>query len=302
LKRQGDKPTGVHRHFEGWQLGLVSVCMAGGALLLALPRGTTPRDLPEPQLDSASVADILRAQTEITQRVRDAPLPFEVRKVGEMFRAYGSATFVPHSDLPRAESDLTSSVEEALRAHGPEPLLALRAVQTELFLSALRRLEAQGSEDQELRELAGDFIEKAKRCRWLDSRGRLLMSTTERSVMFRMRWGNLTQLLRERRFKPSLTEWRLYYRFLLRHPESPAAPESARYAAQQLDYVNALAKLDPDFPADFAAGILLFQSRRYPESMRAFQRHLTVHPEGPWTLRARNFWLGSARLSPQEFD
>ena len=86
LKRQGDKPTGAKRHFDGWQLGLVSLCMGGLALALAMPRRAEPKDLPVPTIDRARVADILRDQTERAQRVRETPLPFEVRAVGEALR------------------------------------------------------------------------------------------------------------------------------------------------------------------------------------------------------------------------
>jgi TolA-binding protein len=64
-------------------------------------------------------------------------------------------------------------------------------------------------------------------------------------------------------------------------------------ASQLLSYVNALARIDPSYPADYARGVLLYRSGRPAEAARAFSRHLEVYPDGPWTLRARNFWLAA---------
>ncbi|HEU5075294.1 MAG TPA: hypothetical protein VFU02_13985, partial [Polyangiaceae bacterium] len=141
MKRQGDKPTGAKSHFDGWQLGLLSLCIAGLALALALPRRAEPSDLPVPMLDPASVADILRDQNERAQRVRETPLPFEVRAVGEALRGFSAASFTLDADPASAGDALARVAARALAQHGKEALLDLRAIQTELFLTALRRWE-----------------------------------------------------------------------------------------------------------------------------------------------------------------
>jgi len=307
LKRQGDKPTGAKGHFDGWQLGLLSLCIAGLALALAVPRQAEPAELPVPKIDPVSVADILGDQTERAQRVRETPLPFEVRAVGEALRGFSSASFTLDEDPVAAGGVLARAAARALQLHGKEALLDLRAIQTELFLTALKRWEGRRWNESapagaELTELAGNFVEKAKLNGWVDDTGRLVMSMTERIVLFRVRWGVLTGLSSMFPFKPSLTEWRIYYRFLLEHPEAPPGASTAARAARQLAYASALGKLDRDFPMELANGILLFQSMRYPEAMRAFQAHLTQHPTGPYTLRARNFWLSSASRSPSLFE
>lgn len=298
LKRQGDKPTGAKSHLDGWQLGLLSLCMAGLALALALPRRAEPSDLPVPRIDSASVADILRDQTERAQRVRETPLPFDVRAVGEALREFSVASFTLDADPSEAGSALTRLAARALEAHGKDALLDLRAIQTALFLDALKRWEAGTSPGDELTELAGNFVDKARQSGWVDATGRLRLSLTERIVLFRVRWGVLTGLGAAFPFKPSLTEWRIYYRFLLRHPEGALVTSPAARRARQLKYATALGKLDPDFPMEFARGVLLFQSGRYPQAMRAFQGHLTAHPTGRYTLRVRNYWLNAASRSP----
>lgn len=301
LKRQGDKPTGAKRHFDGWQLGLLSLCMGGLALALAVPRRAEPKDLPMPTIDRHRVADILRDQAERAQRVRETPLPFEVRAVGEALRGFSAAAFTL-DDPAGAEELLARATARALNLHGNDALLDLRAIQTDLFLQALKRWEGGASQSEELTELAGNFVDKAKQSGWLDERGRLLMSVIERIVLFRIRWGALTGLRATHPFKPSLTEWRIYYRFLLQHPEGAALANLGTRGTRQLGYATALGKLDPEFPLEFASGVLLFQTARYPEAMRAFQAHLAAHPTGRWTLRARNFWLTSASRSPNAFE
>lgn len=302
LKRQGDKPTGAKRHFDGWQLGLLSLCIAGLALALALPRRAEPSDLPVPKIDPVRVADILRDQTERAQRVRETPLPFEVRAVGEALRGFSAASFTLDDDPAVAGSQLVRTAARALAAHGEDRLLDLRAIQTELFLNSLRRWEGGAPAGDELRELAGNFVEKATQSGWVDATGRLTLSAVERVVLFRIRWGMLTGLGNTFPFKPSLTDWRVYYRFLLDHPEGSLTSSAPARRARQLTYATALGKLDPEFPAELAEGVILYQLGRYPEARRAFQAHLTAHPSGRYTLRARNYWLSSASRSPALFE
>jgi hypothetical protein len=276
--------------------------MAGLALALAVPRRAEPKDLPVPSIDRFRVADILRDQAERAQRVRETPLPFEVRAVGEALRGFSAAAFMLDDDPARAEDVLARATARALEHHGKDALLDLRAIQTDLFLEALKRWEGGAPPGEELTQLAGNFVDKAKQSGWLDERGGLLMSVIERVVLFRIRWSALTGLRATYPFKPSLTEWRVYYRFLLQHPEGSALANDAARSARQLGYATALGKLDAEFPMEFATGVLLFQAARYPESMRAFQAHLAAHPTGRWTLRARNFWLSSASRSPNAFE
>jgi hypothetical protein len=169
------------------------------------------------------------------------------------------------------------------------------ALQTELFLVALRRFEATGRVSRELEELGGDFAQKARENRWVEPDGRLVMSSAERRVAFQIRWTMLTGLGDSRGLRPTLVERRLYYGFLLRHPETSDDDLPEDRALRSLAYLNALANLDPDYPADFGRGVLYFRAGRYRQSMDAFERHLDHHPTGPWTLRARNVWLAAAR-------
>ncbi len=295
LKLQGDKPTGIRRHLEGWQLAPITLLMALFAALLALPRSAEPGCLPSPDVDASKIADIIREEQQRAARVRRTPLRFAVRAVGERVREYGIASLESRDEAGSAKGAIERAAARALQRYGAEPLLNLRAIQTELFLAALARWERTGVPDDELAELGGTFVQKAQANAWVDARGRLQMSELERRVVFRVRWGVLTALGKTAPFRSARDEWRVYYRFLLRHPEGGRRAIGAARARAQLSYVSALAKFDLDYPADFANGILFYRTGEYRRSMLAFQQHLLLRPEGRWTLRARNFWLSAAR-------
>jgi hypothetical protein len=163
-----------------------------------------------------------------------------------------------------------------------------------LFCRALDRGEATGSADAELSELGGNFLEKARVSGWIDE-GRLVLDDGERAVLFRVRWSELTGLAKQHPFRPSLNEWRIYYRLLLEHPDvSPERGDSARRLAQ-LRYVQALQRLEPEYPAALAIGTLSYQLGDYAQAVSAFQSHLDAHPDGPWRLRVQNHLVASQR-------
>jgi hypothetical protein len=105
------------------------------------------------------------------------------------------------------------------------------------------------------------------------------LTELERRALFRMRWLELTGLRKLRGFKPSLNEWRAYYRVLLER----APPTNAT-----LEVVQALAKLDPAYPAQLARGIVLARVGDGRGAAPALRAHL-AGPQGAfWRLRARN--------------
>jgi hypothetical protein len=206
-----------------------------------------------------------------------------------------------------------------------------------MFVLALAAWEATGIETDDLKELGGDFLQKAASSGWIagdhappsvpeaqrrqtrpaeaavglvapgtaaanetvglaapgtaaanETAGRqLVMTEAERATLFRVRWSELTGLREKHPFSPSLNEWRVYFRFMLEHPDVEAATPRRR-AERRLEYVAALDKLDPEFPAAFARGVLEYELGHYARAAQAFQAHLERHPTGPWDLRARN--------------
>ncbi len=278
---------GWKRHLEGWQLAVVSVGIALLGALLGVPRAAAPDVLPRPAIDYPAVRQELRLESERARAAEDSLLPYDVRAVGELMRRYGAAAAADEPAL--ADGDLTrlrGRVEVARRRSGDKLLLRLRAVQSRMFQRALLRWEATGEVDSDLQQLGGDFLRKARHSGWIAPPHRLLMNRAERSVLFRIRWSGLAKLLQTFPFSPTLDDWRVYYGFLLAHPEGDGG---AQRLDNQLSYVEALAKRDPSYLSALARGVLYYRLGRYRAATTALQSHLKAHPDGAWTLRARNY-------------
>jgi hypothetical protein len=179
-----------------------------------------------------------------------------------------------------------------------EQLLRLRALQTELFVRAVRAWKADETPPTELLELGGDFTVLAKAA-WLAEAGQLVLSEQELRLLFRVRWGLLTGTHRVHPFGPDLNGFRQYYATLLEHPES--SPDFIDRSKRRLAYVEALGKLDSTYPAAFARGTLLYRLGEFDGSARAFEAQLSGTPDGPYVALARNHWL-AARANAQYLE
>jgi hypothetical protein len=130
----------------------------------------------------------------------------------------------------------------------------------------------------------------------------LLLDDAVRGALFKRRYNELG-LLRGPAFDLSPDEQRALYRFLLRFPprseDAPTPPDphgresDIRVAlaadTYRLRKIDELALVDPTYPRDLARGVVLYRLRRYGLALESFRRHLDEHPEGPDTLRARNY-------------
>jgi hypothetical protein len=125
---------------------------------------------------------------------------------------------------------------------------------------------------------------------WASASG-CVASDDELRMLFALRWVELTGLRDRPGFKPTLAELRRYYRFLLLHPEGAGQGATRDRAAARLRYVAALARRDPDYPADLARGTLLGALGLDEQSSEALGEHLTRRAGSEWTLRARNYLL-----------
>jgi hypothetical protein len=283
----GRPQSRLRRHLEGWPLGALSVGIALLAAALGLPRPVQPDALPLPHVDGAEVEQAAAERLGLVAQAGVAPLSFEVRSLGELIREYGRATARGQTGAAaQHRARLPRLARSVKAAEGDRALRALKAVQTELFLRALLRWEASGRADSELIELGGDFITKARSCGWIH--GRLLMTTEERAVLFGVRWLTLLEL-DDGPLGPTQNEWRLYYRFLLAHPEGTASQSQADRVDRQLRTVAALAKRDPDYPAALAQGVLMFRRGDLAAAADAFRAYLSSATDGAWQLRARNY-------------
>lgn len=282
-------PTGFARLFEGWELGAIVVGVVLSAAVLAVPRAARPDLLPVPLIDSAEARATRARYDALSDRAEQRGLPFETRAVGDAIRRLGSA-LATSGDAEHQSRVLAERVGAAVHAGQLEQLEQLRAVQARLFVRAVRQQAFGGPVSAELAALGGDFATRALRSGWASSQG-CIASDDELVTLFVLRWVELTRLRDEPRFRPSLAELRRYYRFLLLHPEGAAGGAPGERATARLRYVAALAKRDPDYPADLARGTLLGARGANEQSAEALGAHLTRSGAAQWTLRARNYLL-----------
>lgn len=209
--------------------------------------------------------------------------------MGELVRRHGAAVARGDGGAAAEARDEARRLCRSLAASGTlEELHALRATQTELFLEAVERFRQSGKLDADLSELGANFIEKSRRAGWLDGEGHLALSDEELRALYRVRWAELTGALEIGRLRPSLDEFRLYYRVLLEHPEGLTDSERDE---RRLVYVTALGRIDSEFPTHLARGVLLSRLGRVRAAYDAFSAFGVTHEQGPWALRARNYAL-----------
>jgi hypothetical protein len=290
---------GIRKHLDGWQAGAVLLLIAGSAILLAVPRAVAPEALPEPRIDFAELSKTLTADHQRVTTAAQTPLDVDVRAVGSQLRHYNlTARTGDARALFDARTKLLASVGKAL-PRGNQPLLSLRAVQTQLFVDAVHAWSRTGEVSDDLIGLGGDFLATVRRSGWCREGSReLLASDAELRVLFKTRWSDLTGL-DAAVFSLSLDEDRLRYRFLLRHPlarhdevawpHSDPAVINTRNNRARLKLVDRLERLDPSYPGELARGVLSFWLGQPERAAEHFRHHLERQPDGPYTLRAQNY-------------
>lgn len=289
------------RWLEGWGIIFPSVGIAALAAWLALPQGTMPDYLPLPRL---SAPELSKSQRELTQAgavARAHPLDYEVRAVGESIRQLGRSSHDGEPISAAQRERLHELVRGARAKAGDAALIALRAIQTQLFQAALRHWERTGIESEELIELGGDFLAFANAHGWIDgarggatrslTRGhqlRLDLSGAERAALFLSRWTELCAP--EERAIPLAPVWRLVaLRARLRLPIS-------RLRVQDLSLIERASALDPSYPELLGKGLLYLGLHDPEHASEALRAHLRLHPDGAYALRARNHLVYAAEL------
>lgn len=268
----------------------VVLIVAFPTTLLVAPHPTRPRIVPLPLTNPGALEQLMDVDRERARRANTTLLSHDVRTVGELVRRVGLRMAEGHSYQALAH-ELEAATKLAQEKHGDEALLALRALQGELFLEAVRGWDGHSPASSELRELGGDFARSAARD-WFEH-GRLALSEDELALLFRVRWGRLTGTFRVRPYGPSLDEFRAYYGTYLRHVRGGSREQTA---TRQLPYVRALGAIDPSYPEAYALGTLASISGDPDTARAAFSRHLAEHPNGPYSLAARNHLLGLREL------
>lgn len=276
------------RQLEGWQLGVLTLTMALLATTLSVPRPVRPRELPLPQVDRSEESRSLREDVARAEGAEQHPLPYEVRAVGELVRRFGEAERGASQRMPEALGQLREAAALAYQRHGLTPLLALRAVQLQLFFQAVQTFQETGRITADLNQLGGDFLNKARRIGWLTAAHNVSLNERELSALFRVRWSLLVGLEQNRRLSPTLNDWRAYHHAWLGSLLRAELPDLERVPLLA-SHVTALARRDPSYPADLALGILALQQGRAAEARGALVRHLTGPLQQVWQVRARNY-------------
>lgn len=299
------KGVGWKRHLEGWQAGAIILLLAGSAIILSTPRGAIPVTPPAPSVDNAAVAAIMTADDQWAIGATARPLDVDVRAVGDQIRAYNvAASQKDEAGVQDARARLLEASQKAL-VRSKEELLMLRAYHTKRFVEELRQWQRDGAASDELAALSGDFVDTLARNAWCVSERELLMTEPELRVLFKKRWNDITGL-RGPSFDLSVDEDRMRFGFLLRHPfrDQRSAPEGSRIAIAQranaqMAVIEKLVTLDPGYPVDIARGVVLFQQQRFAAAGEHFRRHLAAHPDGPHTLRVRNYLKAALDLAAE---
>lgn len=210
-----------------------------------------------------------------------------VRVVGELVRRVGRAEADRDAaEVTRLRGELERAAASVLQRDGDEPLLKLRALQTELFVDAVRSAERSGRTSEELRELGGTLAERANGVE-AERRRKARIADETLVALYRMRWAGLLGFGTDGPLAPTLNDHRLFYAYRLHRTNGRLGRQSRLEA--QLEDVRALARLDPSYPGDYAAGIVLYQLGAVDEALQSFRAHLRAHPDGAWSLRARNY-------------
>lgn len=316
MKAKGGEAAGGRftRHLEGWQPALLSVLLAGSAAILAVPRPVDATYLPAPMVDPRGLSRTIAVDEARAREAEGGDLDVDVRKLGSALRAYGAAERDGEEvALVKARSALATAAAKAMK-QGEDAVLALRAYELRVFLGEVRRWELTGEESDDLKELGGSFLTMLTARGWVSGadaevkgeRRVVLMDEGALRAAWKRRWNEITAISGAA-FDPSLDEKRAFYRFLLERPTGGASAgadakelAAARTYADEfrLKKVEELGAIDAGYPKDLARGVLLYRLGRYALATEALRLHLERHPDGPFTLRARNYLraaLGKAR-------
>jgi len=302
-------------------MSLVAVPLLVGflAAALLLPRPVAPESIPLPDVDEGALERAREVDRRAAAEARRTPLEDDVRALGSALRELNTreARGEDEARLREARSAISASLSDVVARRGLAALARLRAVQLDAFLGEVRRFEATGEQGDELRALGGPFVERMTHVGWCKDHV-VLLDDDARRAAYKTAWNGLVGAPAE--LALTVDETRVLYRFFLTHPhpsetarqslttaraaaKDPAglaaidAGEALAAEAWRLDRVERLGALDPAYPLAFARGVGEFRLGRYEASARSFRAWIDRHPDGPWSLRARNHLLAAARAA-----
>jgi hypothetical protein len=303
----------------GRSLALVPLLVAllGGALMIPRSAEPTAAAIPVPFTNRHALAAIAARDRALADAARHEPLPGDVRALGSTVRDF-NALQAKDSDavsLGNARAALDRAIAPALLA-GVEHVVALRAVQAEVFLEEVRRFEATGQESEELAAVGGPFARRMRLAGWCDEKNRVVLDEDQRRAAFKAAWTALTSLDRVPELAPTVDETRALYTLYIEHPHAPEAvreelASARKHAADasacraldarerlvteewRLEKLKKLGAHDPAYPMWFAVGVAQYRRGQFPAAAEAFRTWTREHPTGPYALVARNYLKAS---------
>ncbi len=284
----------VGKHLQGWQAGALVVAAAILAALIAVPRPVLLDAIPLPRVDRRMIASTSEADRARAASIDQQRPSYDIRALGEAIRAYGIADAAGDTQAGVLRERVARAVPAALQS-GAEAVVGLRAYQMQIFLDEIGRFARTGEESEELRELGGGVVPMLRRAGWATPKGHGVSLITDRyvlEILFRKRWNELTGL-QAPPFALTLDEQRALHAFLLAHPVVSLASEDPLSRCRAADEyrlrkVAELAAIDKEYPGELARGILLTRLNRPKQAVDALTAFVEKHPDGGYTLRARN--------------
>jgi hypothetical protein len=292
----------------------VGVSLLTGMLLMpgGWVRAPIPDVLPLPVIDSGALRKTADEDRDRAARAVQAPLPGVTRKLGSALRDLHALEIKNGSpnDLDGAREAVDAAFIDAQSA-GVDALAGLRAVQLEAFLHEVRHFESTGEESAELSALAGGFVRSMRSEGWCDGR-RLTPNEPQLRALFKQMWNNVLGIGAPSPLALSLDEERELFALRLSHPHLPpnvrdsitiarrdaknervcaaiAQTERKAFETWSIVHIDRLAAVDPAYPAEYARGIAHLQAGDPSAAASAFRDWLGVHPDGPFTVRARAY-------------
>lgn len=272
-----------------------ALAFAAVVALLSVPRPELPDAVPYPPVDDErTVAEMQRART-LVRASSETPLPPDVRGVGERIRQCGLLEVDdPQANFPLQRTKLQEAVLSLLQQGRSQELVQLRELQASLLTQALvaKWSGATTSEEQtsSLVELGANLPRHLESSRVWFADDAYFEPTLR--ALFVERWGHLVGFGDDAALSPSANDWRLIHRFrVLRQLRSGAG----RDPRELLDALADVTKYSPEYPLDYASGIVFYRAGAFGDSVEAFGRHLANHPSSDWAVRAQNFRLEAAR-------
>lgn len=294
-------------------LALLPIAIAILLAILQMPRAVEPDFLPLPAVDVRALEATVAKDRARAERARREQLPYEVRELGGAIRDLFSAQANPADKSDTEIYEMRQKIETKLHAAlagGSENVLALRALQLDSFLREVATYEATGKSTPELEALAGAFVVHMKDAGW--TRGtKIVLDEDERRVAYKLAWNAAANLEAHADFALALDELRVLYKLYLTRPHpserersilasmrvgattaeqcrTVAARERAAIEAWRLDKVRRFAAIDPKYPGGYALGVEYYKVGDFRRAQEELRAYLNDHPNGPWSLRARN--------------